>query len=245
MPGTSHPAAGSPVEPQQAFLELARLDLATLSLGEVLTRVAGLARASVAPADEVSVTLLEGETAHTVAFTGDLAVHLDERQYARGFGPCMDAALGGETVNIKNTGSDDRYPDFGAVAARAGVNSSLSLGMPVPQRVVGGLNLYSFGTDAFDEAAINLARAFADYGGVVLVNAALIESKTTLAMHLETAMASRATIEQAKGIIMARTGVDAERAFTELVRRSQHTNRKLHTIAAELVAQVRVGGPPR
>jgi GAF domain-containing protein len=234
--------ASSPLEPQQAFLELGRLDFSTLSLTEVLARVAELTRATVPGADEVSVTLVEGEEARSVAFTGDLAVQLDERQYERGFGPCMDAAITGNTVIIKDTEVEDRYPEFGSVAARAGVRSTLSVGMPVPQRTVGGLNLYADLPDAFDDAAVDLTRAFASYGAVALTNAALVESKTMLATHLERAMASRAVIEQAKGIIMARLGCDAEQAFGELVRRSQHTNRKLNAIARDIVAEVRTRG---
>lgn len=240
-------AVNPPLEPQQAFVELGRLDeLGRIDpghfpVGAVLERVAALAKDTVPGADEVSVTLIEGEDARSVAFTGDLAVHLDERQYARGFGPCIHAALSGDSVYIADTETDDRYPDFGATAARAGMRSVLSVGMPVPQRVVGGLNFYAAAPAAFDPASLDLARAFADHGAVALVNAALIDSKTALATHQERAAASRAVIEQAKGIIMARTGCDADDAFTELVRRSQHSNRKLNLVAADLVAEVRKG----
>jgi GAF domain-containing protein len=233
------PSAGAQVEPQQAFLQLGRLDLSQLTLTEVLGEVASLARATVAGADEVSVTLIEGERARSVAFTGTLAVHLDERQYTSGFGPCMHAAISGDTVAIKDTAVDDRYSDFGAVAARAGIHSTLSVGMPVPQRVVGGLNFYARTTDAFDQSSVDMAQAFAAYGAVALVNAALLDSKVTFAAGLERAMASRAIIEQAKGILIAHNGYDADDAFSDLVRRSQRTNRKLATIAADLVAEAR------
>jgi transcriptional regulator with GAF, ATPase, and Fis domain len=227
------------MEPQQAFLQLGRLDLSQLTLTEVLAEVAALARASVPGAAEVSVTLIEAERARTVAFTGNLAVHLDERQYARGFGPCMDAAISGDTITIKDTATDDRYPDFGLVAVRAGMHSTLSVGMPVPQRVVGGLNLYARIPDAFDQASADMAQAFAAYGAIALVNAALLDSKVTFAAGLERAMVSRAVIEQAKGILIARSGCDPTEAFSELVRRSQRTNVKLARVAADLVAEAR------
>lgn len=232
------PTSGSPFEPQHAFLQLGRLDLAALSLSEVLGQVAELARATVPGADEVSVTLIEDDAARSVAFTGDVAVDLDERQYERGFGPCMDAAVTGNTVVIKDTEVEDRYQDFAAVAARAGIRSTLSVGMPVPQRTVGGLNFYARVPAAFDGASVDLAQAFADYGAVVLTNAALVESKISLATNLERAMTSRAAIEQAKGVIMAHTGCDADQAFSELVRISQHSNRKVVLVAQDILAQV-------
>jgi hypothetical protein len=127
------------------------------------------------------------------------------------------------------------------VAVRAGVRSSLSVGMPAPQRVVGGLNVYSPEPHAFDKAAIELAQQFAGFGGVVLVNAALVDSKTALASQLEQAMASRAVIEQAKGIIMGQQKCDADHAFAVLVSWSQRSNRKLHVIASDIVAAVSTG----
>jgi AmiR/NasT family two-component response regulator len=52
---------------------------------------------------------------------------------------------------------------------------------------------------------------------------------------LRRALASRAIIEQAKGIVMATSGCDADEAFRILVQQSQHQNRKLREVAAELV----------
>jgi len=225
------------MEPQEAFRELGRLPLGELPLGQVLSRVAELAKATIPGADEVSVTLMDKDKARTVAFTGGLAVHLDERQYAKGFGPCMDAAQGGQTITIPDTSTEAGYPDFAAVAHRAGVRSSLSVGMPTPQRTVGGLNIYSTSLDAFDTEAVALGQAFAEYAAVALLNAALIDSKDGLARQLEQAMATRAVIEQAKGVLMGRLGCSPEEAFAHLSRRSQNANRKLHVVAAELVAE--------
>ena len=56
-------------------------------------------------------------------------------------------------------------------------------------------------------------------------------------------MQSRSEIEQAKGIIMAAMGCDADAAFDTLVRQSQHENRKLRDIAAEIVARQRQRRP--
>jgi AmiR/NasT family two-component response regulator len=48
-------------------------------------------------------------------------------------------------------------------------------------------------------------------------------------------MESRAAIEQAKGVLMSRHGVDADGAFDLLRQRSQAENRKLRDIARELL----------
>ena len=52
---------------------------------------------------------------------------------------------------------------------------------------------------------------------------------------LRTAMASRATIEQAKGLIIAARGCTPDEAFDLLTRMSQNENRKLREVATSLV----------
>ena len=53
--------------------------------------------------------------------------------------------------------------------------------------------------------------------------------------NLQGAFGRRATIEQAKGILMARHAIDADRAFAMLREHSQHNGRKLADIAAAVV----------
>lgn len=53
--------------------------------------------------------------------------------------------------------------------------------------------------------------------------------------HLRCAVESRDLIGQAKGLVMAKTGCSSEDAFDLLRAQSQHENRKLTDIAAELV----------
>ena len=52
---------------------------------------------------------------------------------------------------------------------------------------------------------------------------------------LQGAFGRRALIEQAKGILMARHGVDADRAFEMLRDHSQHNGRKLSDVADAVV----------
>jgi ANTAR domain len=54
--------------------------------------------------------------------------------------------------------------------------------------------------------------------------------------QLRTAMASRAVIEQAKGVLMLLTGCAEQVAFDLLTHISSHTHRKVRDIAQDLVA---------
>ncbi|MFA9446069.1 ANTAR domain-containing protein [Egicoccus sp. AB-alg6-2] len=59
--------------------------------------------------------------------------------------------------------------------------------------------------------------------------------------QLEEALASRAVIEQAKGVLMAREQIDADTAFAWLREASMTSNRKLRSIAQDLVDRVASG----
>jgi transcriptional regulator with GAF, ATPase, and Fis domain len=117
------------------------------------------------------------------------------------------------------------------------VCSSLSIGLPIQEAVVGALNVYGTKPDAFDDDAITLAQTFAGYAAVAMANAHLYDTTATLAHHMQAAMENRAVIEQAKGIVMGERRCTADEAFAILVKVSQDTNRKLRDVTATLVNQ--------
>ncbi|NAZ84033.1 ANTAR domain-containing protein [Kineococcus sp. R8] len=222
---------------RDGLIALSRIPFGTQSLTEVLRRMAELAVAAVPGADEVSITLLDAQDrAQTVAFSGDLATVLDERQYADGYGPCLDAAQSGETIRIDDTARSEHYPEFAATARRVGVHSTVAIGMPLPYEGLAALNVYTRTPGRpLDEAALTAVRSFADHAAVSIANAALLSSRDRVAEQLTTAMRTRAVIEQAKGVVATMCACDPEEAFEFLRKRSQSLNRKLHDIAAQVV----------
>jgi AmiR/NasT family two-component response regulator len=69
----------------------------------------------------------------------------------------------------------------------------------------------------------------------VLRTVAEREAVENLAAGLERALTSRAVIDQAKGMIMARLGVDADDAFARLVHVSSRLNVKVRDLATLVV----------
>ena len=227
---------GALLAPAQAYAEFARLDLRTQGLNEVMDRVSTLAKATIRGTSEASVTLLLGGEGSTPGFSGEWACRLDEAQYAVGQGPCLAAAAGGELVHVPDFRAEDRWPDYVPRALELEVGSSLSVALPVQETVTGALNLYAVEPKAFDAAAVALARTFAGYAAVAVANAHLFATTATLLRQMEEALASRAVIEQAKGLIVGQRGCTPQEAFEVLVRASSVSNRKLREIAAELLS---------
>ncbi|GIF17182.1 GAF domain-containing protein [Actinoplanes teichomyceticus] len=173
------------IDLREAFAELGRIRLADVELDVLLSKVTQLAKRTIPGASEVSVTLMRGDAAHTVALTDEFARRLDQMQYDLGHGPCLEAALSGGTVSVPDTGSEDRWPDWATTARQAGGHSSLSIGLPTQRGVTGALNLYATETHAFDNdaAALSVAQTFAGFAAVGLANARLLETSATPADH--------------------------------------------------------------
>ncbi|SCE78294.1 GAF and ANTAR domain-containing protein [Micromonospora mirobrigensis] len=228
---------------ESAFAELGRIRLDEVTLEEMLGKVAELASRAVPGAREVSVTLVRDVTARTVVATGEIARDLDEWQYRKGFGPCLDASPSGDSVSVPDMAAESRWPGWAEHARGSGVGSSLSIGLPIQESVTGALNIYGGAPNSFDPGAIATAETFAAFAAVALANANLYGATATLAEQMQEAMRGRAVIEQAKGIIMGERHCSPQEAFALLSRISQDTNRKVRDVAAALVD--RAAGPGR
>jgi GAF domain-containing protein len=239
---------GEPMtSPKQAmsgstYSDLSAIVLARQPLGAVLRRIAELATKAIPGIDDASITLIERDRARTVAFSGPLAVTLDERQYEDGFGPCLDAARHGQTILVDTHDENGTYPGFARQARRQGIRQVLSIGMPALQETSGGMNVYGSGAASlFDEATVEAATTFAGHAAVTLFNAALYAGARDEVTQMKHAMASRAQIEQAKGILMSQHRCSAEEAFTILVELSSRSNRKLRDIAQAVISEATSG----
>jgi GAF domain-containing protein len=229
--------------PADVLAQLATIVLAEETLDSVLSKVAELTKQVISAADEVSVTLVRKGRAETAAYTGIMAMQADERQYGLDGGPCLDAGRGGEIMIIGDMRNETRWPEYAPQAAQIGILSSLSVPLPIQEDLIGALNVYSTKPDAFDEEDVRAGEAFAAFAAVAVRNADTFASTAETAENLRIAMASRATIEQAKGILMAGGAPSPEQAFDMLVRVSQRENRKLRDVAIELVERVKTRQP--
>jgi len=227
------PGTGS--APDRALERLGQIRLTDHSMRSLLGEVAALLKQSLPSGPEASVTLLTGDRPTTAVSTGEPALSLDEVQYGAGDGPCLQAAREGVVVQIVDNRTDDRWPDYVPAAVERGCLSSLSLPLPLHEAVSGGVNLYAREADAFDAASRDFAQRFTTYAAVVAGNMLVYESALDRARNLEAAIASRAVIDQAKGILMERFKLTPDQAFQALSRVSMETNTKVREVAARFV----------
>ena len=214
---------------------LAGVVLGGRGLADVLTEITGIARRAMPGAEASSITLIRGETAFTAAFDGQMAMDADELQYERGYGPCVDAGRAGQVFLVEDMRYEQRWPDYAEHVAALGVRSSLSVPLPFQGMTIGALNNYAATPGSFGEADVAVGQEVAAWVALAVGNADMIARTVEDLAGMRAAMASRAVIEQAKGILMERRKFTEDQAFTALSRASQDTNIKLRDVADQLV----------
>jgi GAF domain-containing protein len=221
-----------------ALRVLAEFLVAESTLGETLQRVSEITIDALPGAEIAGITMLdERGQATTAVFTDPDSPEIDQGQYESGRGPCLDAWRRKEVVRVPDMHeAADEYPEFSSLALEHGVLSTLSLPLVAAGKGIGALNLYSRQQNGFTEADAELGEDLATAASIVLANASAYWQVFELSEHLQRAMDSRAVIDQAKGILMARTaGLDADAAFAILARASQRENVKVREIARRII----------
>lgn len=205
------------------------------TLQETLLAVAELGCTAV-DADMAGLTLLDLDRGPiTAVCTAEEAFALDKAQYAVDDGPCLDAYRRQVVNRLGQIPDDPRWPSFAEAAAEQGVRSSLSVPLIVAGEGIGALNFYDHRAEHFAPEDEEAGLLFAGQAAVVASIASAYWEQADAAAGMRQAMASRAVIEQAKGVIMASMGCDSDAAFAVLRQQSQAENRKLREIAQELV----------
>lgn len=219
------------------LLALAGVALAHDEVGGALDEICRITTAAVPSADGASLTTFSATGPEAAAASSEWARQLDEMQYTEHEGPCLDGGRTGMLFRIRDISRESRWPSYMPRALDVGARSMVSVPMTVETKTIGALNLYSKQVDAFSAEDVSLAEIIAGHASLATQVATALQGHRDLAGQLRDAMASRATIEQAKGVIMATAGCDADAAFKRLVQQSSHENRKLREVAEQLVRQ--------
>jgi len=222
-----------------ALADLSDVLTRTEDLGRVLQRSVQQVTRAIPGADMASVSVLRDDgTAETIASSSQRVWTVDDDQYAAGDGPCLEAARTGRVVRVGVEQATERWPEFARSARAAGVASYLSAPLHVDEEFAGSLNLYSDKAHGFGDLDEALLRLYTTATAAAIANSQRYTQARDLATQLGQALDSRAVIDQARGILMATHGIDAQQAFALLAKESQNTNVKLREVAARLVESI-------
>ena len=213
------------------------------SVETFLNQAVRIAADNLVPGSACGMTLLRDGRSYTVAASSVAASQVDEIQYGADQGPCLEALRTGEIIEIDDLAEEERWVAYRPHALAHGVGSGLSVPMRVDRQVVATLNFYSGSASAFRGSARRLVVGFARQCSAALTLSLRQADQAQVQLQLRDAMSSRTVIDQAIGILMAQQRCTADEAFDLLRAASQHRNRKLRRVAADIITRVS-GQPP-
>ncbi|WP_229075049.1 GAF domain-containing protein [Actinoplanes sp. DH11] len=165
MPTSQHPERVSPQRHgplAEAMVTLAETPEHASGIPERLTTIAALSTERVAAADYASITTLRGDEYTTVVASSDIALAVDEAQFADRAGPCLQALETGEPVGVPDIAATIDWPGFHEVAPALGLRASISVplygGRGTPLAV---LNLYGRDDAAMEPLIAGVAQLYA------------------------------------------------------------------------------------
>jgi GAF domain-containing protein len=162
---------------------------------------------------------------------------LENLQEQFGEGPCVDAFLKDAPVLADDLGADPRWPSVGPLAAGHGVRAVLGVPIDLRDGPMGTLNVYAARPRGWDDSEVAAIQAYTRVIASLLRSAVHAHVSDRAAVQLQQALDSRSLIEQAKGVLMERRGLDQQAAFELLRSRARSTRRRLHDVARETVGR--------
>ena len=111
-------------------------------------------------------------------------------------------------------------------SARPGPRAVLAVPVELAGGPVGVLDSYRARPHLWDDSEMTAVQAFAGVLGNLLNALAAVQASGRLAEQLQYALEHRVRVEQAKGVLMSRHGLDEATAFARLRRTARSTDRR-------------------
>ncbi len=152
-------------------------------------------------------------------------------------GPCLDCYRSGRPVMDRDLAKvTSRWPLFAAETLAAGFCAVQALPLRWRGIVIGALNLFHVEPGEMPGPDVEAAQALADVATIaILQHRASLEAQV-VNQQLQHALNSRIVIEQAKGMVAQREGLNMEQAFSALRTHARNHNLRLVDVAEAVIS---------
>lgn len=151
-------------------------------------------------------------------------------------GPCLDCFRSGQIVAREDLPAmRASWPVFTQRLKELGFGSAQAVPMRLRRETIGALNIFRAEPGPLPEADLRIGQAMADVATVGLIQERAIAARELLATQLQTALNSRVQLEQAKGVLAERAGLQMDQAFTVMRDYARRNNRRLGEVAAQVI----------
>jgi GAF domain-containing protein len=241
-------ASGQAVQVAESFVALADTLVDDFDVVELFHRLVGES-VSLLDVDAAAILLASvNRTLEVVASSDEASRVVELIQLQSSSGPCIEAMRSGEPVSVVDPEELlRRWPTFGRAVQNAGFTAVYAVPLRLRDERIGALNLYTSGTSltGFDH---RLAQALADVATIAILQQRKFTRASVLAEQLQTALNTRISVEQAKGVIAEYGGLEMGAAFEAIRAFARQHRLKLSAVARSLVERELDPGkvvPPR
>ena len=231
----------SPVERErsvgQAFVVLADTMVDDYDAIDLLDRLVGYC-VELLSVDAAGIVLGDArQELRVVAASSEDAQVMELLQLQNDEGPCLDCFQSAAPVSIVDvTEAADRWPAFtAAVAERSEFRAVHALPLRLRGQAIGALNLFDREPGALPENDLTLGQALADVATIGILQERAIRRAEIVNEQLQTALTSRVTIEQAKGVLSEHFEENVDEAFDRLRHYARSRNAKLAEVAGRVI----------
>lgn len=237
--GAPDGAVARSVELARALVALADTLVADFDVVELLTLLTDRS-VQLLGVDAAGLLLLapEGDL-RVMASSNDTVRMLELIELQAQEGPCLDAYRGAAPiVNQRLAAAQDRWPRFAPEARRAGFAAVHAVPLRLRGTVLGALSLFSADEAAqpLAEADVHAAQALADVATIAVLQHRAVFEAQLLNEQLNNALNTRVVIEQAKGMVAERAGLDMDLAFVALRGYARDHNLRLADVARSVIS---------
>lgn len=215
------------------FARTSGLLLSPATVDSALQLITSVAVETFPGSSGAGVSLLDSQRRRTTAAATDAVVRrADALQYQLGQGPCLTAWEEHRVVRVDDIAAgDDRWPAWISAVVELGLRSVLSAPLVAGSGTLGALKVYATKPRVFGEREERLAMMFATQAAILLANLRTAQDARHVSDKLKDALRGREMITLAKGVIMAREGIDERAAFLVLIDTAQQQGRTVRETA--------------
>lgn len=170
--------------------------------------------------------------------TNEAAHQLELVQLRSGQGPCVDSFRTARQVHAADIADGAaRWPRFAAAAQRFGFRGAHALPLRCRDHTLGAVNLFSTAAGPLPAADLLAGQALADVASVALLQDRALGEVHRITEHLQQTLNNRVIVEQAKGALGERAGLDPEEIYIRLRRYARAHNLKVGDVARQVMAR--------
>jgi GAF domain-containing protein len=225
----------------QALHELGKLRFGEMRVEDAMREIVQTTH-TIFDVDGAGLMLADaGHHLRNVAVSDERLGRLEELQVRHQEGPCIAAFDDKALVAAQDLAEDRRWPIFSDAAVAQGIRAVLASPLPYNQDAVGVVTVLSEDRHPWSAEAELALLAFTDLAALLIASMMIGQQQSELATQLQSALNSRAVIEQAKGVLIGQQGLSAHAAYEQLRAQARAQRRKLVAVSADVVRSAASG----